>query len=92
MNILLSRFLSSPEFPEGCWTNTPSAPMLTTFKKLQIKKQWRPPMTYQKKPVSPDDTQRPQTQQQQGEISSPRSSKPSSPMSYQLGFTSGPAG
>lgn len=49
-------------------------------------------MTYQKKPVSPDDTQRPQTQQQQGEISSPRSSKPSSPMSYQLGFTSGPAG
>ncbi|NQZ72413.1 MAG: hypothetical protein HRT60_05035 [Dinoroseobacter sp.] len=50
-------------------------------------------MTYQKKTVSPDDTTpRPQTQQQQSEISSPRSSKPSSPMSYQLGFTSGPAG
>ncbi len=49
-------------------------------------------MTYQKKSVSPNDTQRPQTAQQQGEISSPRPSKPSSPMNYQLGFTSGPAG
>lgn len=49
-------------------------------------------MTYQTKTVSPDDTPRPQTQQQQSEISSSRSPKPSSPMSYQLGFTSGPAG